>query len=211
MRLIMSLREGLEKLEAAEHAKGGGDTAALSRILHTKLSDLQRTRAELDGIWRMHVVRETSSRRDVWKRKVEQVSQETDFLKLSIEKLTMREERRRREQQDRQELLERADAGRLVKQQMDEEAAAMGSVERSKRYLEEIYETGTNVLTTMAGNRERLKQAHRRALDVINSVGLGESVLKLIERRQRMDIWMVYGGMALMSIVMVIVIWWAWF
>lgn len=32
-------------------------------------------------------------------------------------------------------------------------------------------------------------------LDVINSVGLGESVLKLIERRQRMDIWVTYGGM----------------
>ena len=32
-----------------------------------------------------------------------------------------------------------------------------GSVQRSKRALEEIYETGTHILTNMAGNRERLK------------------------------------------------------
>jgi hypothetical protein len=32
-------------------------------------------------------------------------------------------------------------------------------------------------------------------MDVINSVGLGETLLKLIERRQRVDIWLVHGGM----------------
>jgi Golgi SNAP receptor complex protein 2 len=32
-------------------------------------------------------------------------------------------------------------------------------------------------------------------LDVLNSVGLGETLLRLIERRQRMDIWLTYGGM----------------
>ena len=33
----------------------------------------------------------------------------------------------------------------------------MGSVARSKRYLEEMFESGTNILVNMAGNRERLK------------------------------------------------------
>ena len=40
-----------------------------------------------------------------------------------------------------------------------------------------------------------LQKAHRKVLDVLNSVGLGETLLKLIERRQRMDIYMTYGGM----------------
>lgn len=42
---------------------------------------------------------------------------------------------------------------------------------------------------------DAVQKAHRKALDVINSVGLGETLLKLIERRQRMDIWITYGGM----------------
>ena len=40
-----------------------------------------------------------------------------------------------------------------------------------------------------------VQRAHRKVLDVINSVGLGETLLKMIERRQRMDVWMTYGGM----------------
>lgn len=36
-------------------------------------------------------------------------------------------------------------------------AQVAGSISRSKRALEEIYETGTNILGSMAASRERLK------------------------------------------------------
>jgi Golgi SNAP receptor complex protein 2 len=47
------------------------------------------------------------------------------------------------------------------------------------------------------------QDAQRKALDIINSVGLGDSVLKMIEKRQRGDIYLVLGGMvsALVSAV----------
>ncbi len=40
-----------------------------------------------------------------------------------------------------------------------------------------------------------LQAAQRKMLDVLNSVGLGTSLLRIIERRQRLDIWITYGGM----------------
>lgn len=40
-----------------------------------------------------------------------------------------------------------------------------------------------------------LQGAQRRALDMINTVGLSESLLRVIERRQRGDILLTYGGM----------------
>lgn len=55
------------------------------------------------------------------------------------------------------------------------------------------------------------QSAHRRALDVINGVGLGDSLLRMIERRQRLDIWITYGGMAVLTIVAFLVMWFAWF
>ena len=111
-----------------------------------------------------------------------------------------------------------------------------GSVSRSKRALEEIHESGANILVNMAGSRERLKvrlfcmmsidlgsssdgvlgtgcctqKAHRKVLDVINSVGLGETLLKLIERRHRMDVWIAYGGMLVVLVVTGLLLWWAW-
>ncbi|KAG2446607.1 hypothetical protein HYH02_008592 [Chlamydomonas schloesseri] len=165
----------------------------------------------MDSIWRMQVIRENASKRDVWKRKVEQVSEELDTLRAALERHGSRESKRAAEARDREELLGRADAGRRAKQEMDEEAQVMGSVARSKRYLEEMFESGTNILVNMAGNRERLKSAQKKALDVLNTVGLGESLLRLIERRQRMDMWTAYGGMLVITLVVCLCVWWFWF
>ena len=37
--------------------------------------------------------------------------------------------------------------------------------------------------------------AHRKALDVLNSLGLSDGLLRVIDRRQRMDRVITYGGM----------------
>lgn len=155
-------------------------------------------------------MRENANKRDVWKRKVEAVSEEVHVLRMSLDKWGSREQRRLAEQQEREELLSRADAGRRVKQEMDEEAQMAGSVQRSKRAIEEIYEQGNNILVSMAGSREKLKRAHRRVLDVINSVGLGETLLKLIEKRQKTDAWILYGGIILTLLFTAFLMWRFW-
>lgn len=55
-----------------------------------------------------------------------------------------------------------------------------------------------------------MQSAHRRALDVVNSVGFGDSLLRMIERRQRLDIWLVYGGLALLLLVACMCMYFAW-
>ncbi|GLI61414.1 hypothetical protein VaNZ11_003609 [Volvox africanus] len=215
-RLILLLREGLERLEALEGSTtrppGSADaTSYLGRDLKAKLGDLTRISGEMDSIWRMQVIRENSSKRDVWKRKVEQVSEELDSIRHALERHTRRESRREAEQREREELLDRGESGRKAKQEMDEEALVAGSVQRSKRYLEEMYDAGANILVNMAGNRERLKSAQKKALDVLNSVGLGESMLRLIERRQRLDMYTAYGGMIFIVVVITFCVWLFWF
>lgn len=37
--------------------------------------------------------------------------------------------------------------------------------------------------------------AQRKVLDVLNSVGLSDALLRVIDRRQRLDRWITYGGM----------------
>ena len=50
------------------------------------------------------------------------------------------------------------------------------------------------------------QSAQRKALDILNTVGLSNSVLKLIERRHRLDKWIAYAGM-IITIVVMIVFW----
>lgn len=67
--------------------------------------------------------------------------------------------RRRIEEAERAQLLSRSDVNSHGgwRDTIDEDAQAMGYVQNSKRALEEAFQTGTAILTNMAGQRERLK------------------------------------------------------
>ena len=45
-------------------------------------------------------------------------------------------------------------------------------------------------------------------LDVLNSTGLSDRLLRLIDRRQRLDAWIVYGGMLSTVILLGGLLWW---
>ncbi|BDA40502.1 probable Golgi SNAP receptor complex member 2 [Coccomyxa sp. Obi] len=209
--LILSLREGVERLEKGDQVhQHYGQATGLSEQLEGKLGELQRISQQMDSIWRMQVLRESNTKRDIWKLKVEQVSEETDALQTALEKHTHKERRRRIEEAERAQLLSRSDPNSNGgwRATMDDDAQAMGYVQNSKRALEEAFQTGTAILTNMAGQRERLKSAQRKMLDLLNSVGLSDSLLRVIERRQRMDKWITYGGMFLVTCLLIGFWWW---
>ncbi|KAK9916556.1 hypothetical protein WJX75_004123 [Coccomyxa subellipsoidea] len=209
--LILSLREGVEHLEKGDQVhQQYGQATGLAQQLGGKLGELQRISQQMDSVWRMQVLQQSNTKRDMWKLKVEQVSEETDALRTAMEKHTHKERRRRIEEAERADLLSRSDAngGRGWRANMDDDAQAMGYVQNSKRALEEAFQTGTAILTNMAGQRERLKSVQRKMLDLLNSVGLSDSLLRVIERRQRMDKWITYGGMILVSCLLIALWWW---
>lgn len=210
-RLILALREGMERLEAIEGGTRSGDPGVLAKDLQQKLLELQRTSHELDSSWRMQLVRQgAGGKADVWRRRVEAVAEEAALTARGLERFGGREARRRVEAAEREELMAAAEMGRRFKSEMDEELAVAGHVTRSRRLLHEMFDQGGAVLAGMAGSRERIKRAQKKMLDVINSVGLGDSVLRMIERRHRTDAYVALGGMALVTLLTVALLWWAW-
>eukprot|EP00884_Botryococcus_braunii_P011927 jgi/Botrbrau1/20735/Bobra.0058s0063.1 len=204
--LILALRSGIEQLEGSEQA--GRQRPGLYQDLHKKLGELSRVSSQMDSIWRMHSLKDTVAKRDLWKRQVEHVSDEVDSLKVALEKHAHRERRKQVEEEQRRELLQhREENGHAYRMDVDAEAQAMGHVERSKKAVEEMFEMGANVLTNMAGQRERLKGTQRKMLDLLNSVGLADSVLRMIERRMKLDKIILYGGMV-GTILFVLLVWW---
>ncbi|PSC73478.1 Qb-SNARE Bos1 Membrin family [Micractinium conductrix] len=198
-KLILTIRAGLERLETAEQNSRAIVPTGLSAELQQQVQQLQRLSGELDAVWRMQSLREPPSKRDVWKRKVEQVAEETDALAAGLQRFTHRQQRRHAEERQRQELLERRHGGGGPLGGglggMEAEVKAARHVTNSKRVLEEAYETGVDIVGAMSGQRERLKATHRKVLDVLNTIGLSDSLLRLVERRHRLDKLLVYGGM----------------
>ncbi|GKE10819.1 membrin-11-like protein [Tanacetum coccineum] len=152
----------------------------------------------------------------VARKKVEQIAEEADSFRNSLDRYMQRHQRRLQEAQERAELLGRANGeSSHVLRIFDEEAQAMQSARNSSRMLEEATATGAAILAKYSEQRERLKTskasvgAQRKALDVLNTLGLSNSVLRLIERRNRVDQWIKYGGMILTFIIVIAFLRWA--
>ncbi|KAF5457029.1 hypothetical protein F2P56_021167 [Juglans regia] len=195
-KVVLRTRDAVERLERLEYPSGkaGMDSPELSSSITRDITQIQSLCVEVDRLCRSLP---SKSHRDLWKRKVEQVAEEAESLKQSLDKHSLRNQKRLMEAKERAELLGRANGQSHVLRIFDEEAQAMQSCLNSTRMLEEASSTGEAILSAMSGSRERLKKAHRKALDVLNTVGLSNSVLRLIGRRHHVDNWIKYAGMVL--------------
>ncbi|KAI3748341.1 hypothetical protein L6452_11351 [Arctium lappa] len=188
-RLLLKTRDDLERLERLEFSSSAGtvDSPELSVSVRRDVAQIQTLCSEMDGLWRSVA---SKPQRDLWKRKVEQVAEEADSL--------------------REKLLGRANGeSSHVLRIFDEEAQAMQSARNSSRMLEEASTTGAAILAKYSEQRDRLKGAQRKALDVLNTLGLSNSVLRIIERRNRVDQWIKYAGMILTFIIVIAFLRWA--
>ncbi|KAE9596329.1 hypothetical protein Lal_00048675 [Lupinus albus] len=197
-KLLMRTRDGLERVERGELSS--------SDSVQNDISQIQSLCIQMDRFWRSISVK---SHRDLWKRKVEQIAEEAESLKESLDKYNLRNQKRMTEAKERAELLRRVNGDSShVLRIFDEDAQAMQSVRTSVRELENANAVGEAILSTIHGQRERLKSAQRKALDVLNTVGISNSVLRLIERRNRVDQWIKYAGMLLTIIFVFAFIFW---
>ncbi|OIT20868.1 PREDICTED: membrin-11-like [Nicotiana attenuata] len=219
-RLLLKTRDGLERLERFEYTSSSSSSssvlssgAALSDPseksvdgLRKDISQIQSLCSEMERLWRSIPAK---SQRDLWKRKVEQVAEEVDSLKDSLDKYNLQHQRRMQEVRERAELLGRAsvDSSHVLRI-FDDEAQAMQSARSSSRMLEETLATGAAILSKYSEQRDRLKRAQRKALDVLNTLGLSNSVMRLIEKRNRVDRWIKCAGMILTIIVLIFI--WRW-
>lgn len=100
---------------------------------------------------------------------------------------------------------ERSGAASFDAEAQDAQAsqAAFASARRGNAALEELGDVAVAVLGALASQRETLKSAQRRALDVLNTVGVSTSLLGRAERRQRGDRALVAGCSAAVLLVFV--------
>lgn len=87
------------------------------------------------------------------------------------------------------------------------ELAENGSLSRSSKMINDYLAVGRDTLGELVNQRERLKGIQRRAFDILNYLGLSNTVMKNVEMRDWVDKWIVYGGMIFIFLLMIFV-WW---
>ncbi|XP_017772678.1 PREDICTED: probable Golgi SNAP receptor complex member 2 [Nicrophorus vespilloides] len=81
-----------------------------------------------------------------------------------------------------------------------------GAMDRAHRGVDEMLYTGANALESLRSQRNVLKGAHKRIMDMASTLGLSTHVMKLIERRAGQDKFILIGGIVLTLLIVVIVL-----
>jgi Golgi SNAP receptor complex protein 2 len=153
------------------------------------------------------------NRRESWKRQVEQISDELTFLRSSINKLLRHLDDSERDRQLLLGLSSSADkkwstsAMTAEEDRMKRLSSQSSSLQRSITLVEQMKTTGASVLDMLSSQRETIHAAQRKVLDIGLMLGVSQSTIRMIERRNLMDKIIVYGGMILVSLLLFYIFW----
>ncbi|CAM9534510.1 unnamed protein product [Ectocarpus sp. 12 AP-2014] len=151
------------------------------------------------------VGQERPTQREDWRRKLRELRNEHAFLRDQLGRFDQGRRKVGQEAKEREELLARRHAA-LPSSVMDAYAEEGSSLLRSRRMVGDYLQTGQASLTSLVEQRSRLKNAHRKVLDMANILGLSNSILRVSDKRQAVDRLLVLGGIIVTSAFL----WWMW-
>jgi Golgi SNAP receptor complex protein 2 len=71
--------------------------------------------------------------------------------------------------------------------------------------MDDLIGSGTAILTSLREQRSSLKGVHRKLLDLANTLGLSNSVIRMIERRAYEDKFVLWGGMLVTTVILFLI------
>jgi Golgi SNAP receptor complex protein 2 len=155
------------------------------------------------------VTRETPAQREVWKRKILELRQDALNIRRQGEHFDRMVHANVRQQRERDELLtrrrKRENPG--AEHDMNNLAEEASSLDQSQNMVGDLLNSGQASLGGLVEQRQRMRGVKRVVMDIGNRLGLSNSTMRIIERRDITDAYLVFGGM----IVTCIVIYFCWF
>eukprot|EP00644_Phytophthora_capsici_P007778 jgi/Phyca11/536733/estExt2_fgenesh1_pg.C_PHYCAscaffold_610037 len=159
---------------------GGRTDAELQGEARSNLSTLEQL------LWQLDSLVQTSSKpaeRDTWTKKLQQLRSETHALGSTLEQHIYSVNRRAVEARERESLMSRRNGG------FDSGNGAMYAAQESESL-----------------QRSSQMNVRTKLLDIANRLGLSSSLLRVIERRDTVDFWIVIGGM-IFTLIFFAVVW----
>lgn len=80
------------------------------------------------------------------------------------------------------------------------------SLQRANRGVDEMLHTGQNTLESLRSQHSTIKGAHRRIVDMANTLGLSTHTMKLIEKRVSEDKIILIAGMIITLVIITCVV-----
>ena len=201
--LIAEDKRRVFELEAqlAEYEKGTNKTIQASDI-QLGLEEMGKRLVELER----QANNESKSRRDDMRRRVSHLRSTHTHVKQSLEVIMRRRDSQKYESA-RRELFGGASDDGQSNVNIDLELAESASLDRSSNMVNTYIAQGQETLNELLDQKNRLKNIQRKVFDIMNYLGISQSIIKAVEKRDFTDKWIVIIGMVVVSLFL-LVLWW---
>lgn len=200
------VRETEECFQNLEKQKGT-NTDSIEAEIQARIDTIISNCEKLDIL----VHKEPFSRRQNAKLSIDQLKYDTRHLQAALRMFQHEVYKRRQEEKEREELLTRRFTTNAIAERdtailIDHSLQHNLSLQNAHRGMDDMLLSGTNILENMREQRNTLKGAHRRMMDIANTLGLSNTTMRLIEKRAFEDKYILFGGMFITVVIIVLLI-----
>mmetsp|Transcript_41988 Transcript_41988/g.121743 ORF Transcript_41988/g.121743 Transcript_41988/m.121743 type:complete len:227 (+) Transcript_41988:150-830(+) len=189
----------LEQLATQRPGAGGagGSAVALQQRLGGLANEfraaVQHAREQADNL-------SDAKGRMVAQRKVERLEHDMADIQSAVEKQLGHFYRARKQEEDRERLFGKGDK-RVRGGGPDDEMRSMvtenSALRDANSQLQQILDQGQAIVGNLVDQNKVLKNVKKKVLDAASSLGISKGLVNVIDRRNKEDQWLVYGGIAL--------------
>jgi golgi SNAP receptor complex member 2 len=187
------------------HLEAGNTTIRISDV-YLGLEDMSKRLENLDQL----ALQESKSRRDDYRRRIQHLKSSHAHLKSSLDNFARTKNYVHHMTADQQRLYLFGNSNKAIADvknpDYDIEMAESESLGRSNRLVNDYLKQGQETLGELLSQRERLKGIQRKVFDIMNYLGISNTIMRTVERRDWTDKWIVYGGMLITTAILIFVI-----
>jgi golgi SNAP receptor complex member 2 len=180
-------------------------------LVYDSLDELSH---QLDLMQQHLVNRETPAQRVVWNRKILELRNDMQSIRHQVERYDQQRNSNLRQLRDREELLTRRrgrggrNGGSTTNNSNNNEhqdlmhlADEAQSLQQSSLMVDDLLSTGQASLQGLSDQRSRLRGVRKVVSDMANRLGLTNTTMRIIERRDITDAYLVFAGMIVTCVV----------
>jgi Golgi SNAP receptor complex protein 2 len=151
-------------------------------------------------------LKETPAQREMWKLKILELREDSQSIRRQGEHYDRMVSAGVRQRRERDELLarrrhNRTNGGGGNVDEMQQLAEEADSLANSQGMMNELLASGQANLSNLVGQRSRMRWVNRKMFDIGNKIGLSNSTMRMIEKRDATDAYLVLGGMIVTLLV----------
>ena len=147
------------------------------------------------------------SQRQNAKMRVDQLKYDSRHLAAALNSWKQMILRKQREESEREALLStKFTTNDHVDILIDHSIQHNNSMRNAVHGVDDMLQHGSGILESLKSQRYTLKGAHKRLVDIGNTLGLSNTTMRLIEQRVRSDGFILVGGMLFTCLIITLVI-----